>query len=129
MPLADGPIGMMNNEDTSYCSDKSEAMFEAVALDCSFAKSGNVRTGSAQVGVVRNDALRKASGDESVVVKAVLNDLQKNVGAIMSSGEDETKNDFVLIILAGLTGGSEEGYVLDLVDAANEKGSCARELM
>ena len=40
-----------------------------------------------------------------------------------SKSKNNKNNDYVLLILAGLTGGSNEGYVLDLVNDAHQKGN------
>ena len=126
MPLADGPIGMMNNEDESFCSDKSERSFEAVALDCSFANPGHAK----QVSIPNNDVAGMIDTDKDEPMKmkdAVYESVHENSRPIISGEKNEKKKDFVLLILAGLTGGSDEGYVLDLVDAANQTGQCIRE--
>lgn len=44
---------------------------------------------------------------------------EKEIGC----GTKKKQADFVLLILAGLTGGSGEGYVLDLVNSANDIGT------
>ena len=126
MPLADGPIGMMNNEDASFCSDKSESLFEAVALDCSFANACHTEQDS----IPNNIAVGKIDTDKDVVKKSkdgVCESVHENSRPIVSGEKNGIKKDFVLLILAGLTGGSDEGYVLDLVDAANQTGQCIGE--
>lgn len=114
--MCDGPLDGLIHEDSSFCDsynekndanhngsndnktdvvksiDISSHLYEAVALDCSFAKN--------------NRNITSQSGDRN----------NEN------SDINEGKEDYVLLILAGLTGGSSEGYVLDLVHTANNKG-------
>jgi hypothetical protein len=61
-----------------------------------------------------NSSINEVDGD----VKNNDRDMKKEIG----NGESRKKADFVLLILAGLTGGSGEGYVLDLVNSANDIG-------
>ena len=79
-----------------------------MAVDCSFAYT---ETSS----IPLNSSINEVDGD----VKNNDRDMQKEIG----SGKKKEKADFVLLILAGLTGGSGEGYVLDLVNSANDIGS------
>ena len=90
----------MNHLDPSHCTGTDHSL-EAVAVDCSFA---NTETSSIPLdGDVKNDN----------------KSMKKEIG----SGKKKKKADFVLLILAGLTGGSGEGYVLDLVNSANDIGA------
>ena len=117
---------MMNNQDASFCSDKSENSFEAVALDCSFANPRDTK----EIEISHNDTVERNSVDKDAAMKlkeGVSKGVHEESGPIVHGEKVEIKKDFVLLILAGLTGGSDEGYVLDLVDAANQTGICVRE--
>jgi hypothetical protein len=79
-----------------------------VAVDCSFA---NTETST----IPLNSSISEIDGD----IKNDSTEMNREIG----SGQSKKKADFVLLILAGLTGGSGEGYVLDLVNSANDIGT------
>lgn len=116
MSLSDGPLESMVHQ------DQEENSFEAVALDCSFAK-----TTETNKDINEESTLVK---ENEISAKNSTNQLKKSKEAnIMKAGNFEKCDDicnvdgkFVLLILAGLTGGSSEGYVIDLVREANQQG-------
>ena len=97
----------MNQEDPTHCTGTDHSL-EAVAVDCSFAYT---ETSS----IPLNSSINKVDSDAT----SSNEDMKKERG----SGKKKKKADFVLLILAGLTGGSGEGYVLDLVNSANDVGA------
>jgi hypothetical protein len=121
-------LGDINREDSAFCSTE-EHSFEAVAVDCSYASDGAVTESSYDF--QRDDSNVTPASDGPPgrsEVKESASDVPKNVSAVSNSdtagGSDSTENEnkFALLILAGLTGGSGEGYVLDLVHSANMIG-------
>jgi hypothetical protein len=126
--LSDGPLDGMIHEDSSFCdncnengnditclseddinvnSDNNRHSYEAVALDCSFAKKNKNRENKSNI-----------SGDNKTQIKNNLttnlspNKEKENIE--LNSDRNETKMDYVFLILAGLTGGSSEGYILQM---------------
>jgi predicted alpha/beta-fold hydrolase len=134
VPLSDGPLDGMIHEDSSFCGNFNENeddsncisiddvgvksfndnrhSYEAVALDCSFAK--NNRNKEDKKTKIKINPTSNLSSDKTEKESKQKNDT------------NEPKMDYVLLILAGLTGGSSEGYVLDLVHTANDKGENLR---
>jgi hypothetical protein len=97
----------LNEEDPSHCTGTDHSL-EAVAVDCSFAYTETST-------IPLNSSINEVDSD----CKNSNEDMKKDI----SSGKKKKKADFVLLILAGLTGGSGEGYVLDLVNSANDIGA------
>ena len=102
--------------------DEKECSFEAVALDCSF----------------HTPKLSDLTPGESVLEKEIEISAKKEVDQLgapnggndaqtvkseQNARLDNADNKFALLILAGLTGGSGEGYVVDLVNEANQQGA------
>ena len=102
--------------------DEEECSFEAVALDCSF----------------HTPKLSNLTPGESVLEKQIDISAKKDVDPLGTPNEgdnaeteeseenarlNDVDNKYVLLILAGLTGGSGEGYVVDLVNEANQQGA------
>jgi hypothetical protein len=144
VPLSDGPLDGMIHNDSSFCENCNENgnditghneedinvnsdndnrhSYEAVALDCSFAKKNKNRENNNNISddnktKIKNNLMSKLSSETKEKES-----IEKN------SDITETKMDYVLLILAGLSGGSSEGYVLDLVRTANEKGEKKTQL-
>ena len=110
VPLSDGSLEDLNQIDSSFCTTDDHSL-EAVAVDCSFANTeikGNQLNSLNSGGEDESDNMKNNNKD--VVKKELRSEKKKNAG-------------FVLLILAGLTGGSGEGYVLDLVNSANDVGT------
>ena len=121
----------MIHEDSSFCTTE-EHSFEAVALDCAFAshsskKSKNVGKTSETAETSEISEKSKTSktsevNDINEIKKNHNNSNKENISPQNSNKENVLKKEFCFLILAGLTGGSEEAYVLDLVNTANEQG-------
>lgn len=105
VPLSDGPLEDLNQIDSSFCTTNDHSL-EAVAVDCSFANTE-----------IKGNRLNSVSSCE-VDSYMKCNNKKKELGR-----ERKKNSGFVLLILAGLTGGSGEGYVLDLVNSANDVGT------
>lgn len=129
-------MGDINREDSAYCTT-DEHSFEAVAVDCSYASDSDVTESSNDIqkdGLSSTPASDNPAGGPEVkeiasTVPKNASDVPKNVSDVPKSetrggnGSSEKEDKFVLLILAGLTGGSGEGYVLDLVHSANIIGT------
>jgi hypothetical protein len=125
-------LGDINRKDSAFCSTE-EHSFEAVAVDCSYASDSAVTVSSndCQRDELNSTPASDGSAGRSVVKKSAsdvpknASDVPKNPSAVPKSdinNSPESENKFALLILAGLTGGSGEGYVLDLVHSANMIG-------
>ena len=119
VPLSDGPLDNMLHVDEKGCS------FEAVALDCSLHTPKLCK-------VITGESLLEKEIDISFKKKDCRTDplVTPNGGDKAKTEDNEQYNPlhnedkkYVLLILAGLTGGSGEGYVVDLVNEANQQGA------
>ena len=100
--------------------DEKGCSFEAVALDCSLHTPKLCK-------VITGESLLEKEIDISFKKKDCRTDpLERPHGGDKAKTEDNEQNEdkkYVLLILAGLTGGSGEGYVVDLVNEANQQGA------
>ena len=122
-------MGDINREDSAYCTT-DEHSFEAVAVDCSYAGDSDVTESSNDI---QKDGLSSTPASDNQAggpeVKEIASTVPKNASDVPKSeirggnSSSEKEDKFVLLILAGLTGGSGEGYVLDLVHSANIIGT------
>ena len=109
VPLSDGPLEDLNQIDSSFCTTDDHSL-EAVAVDCSFANT--------EIKGNRLNSVNSCEVDSDMKCNNKKDNIKKELG-----GEKKKNAGFVLLILAGLTGGSGEGYVLDLVNSANDVGT------
>ena len=95
--------------------DENGQIYESVALDCSYADK-HFHSELLQEKIATE--VHAADGNNDRLQTGLFTENDKNT----SSNNASSERNYVLLILAGLTGGSGEGYVVDLVNTANKQG-------